>query len=131
MKKFAKVMALILVVAMSLALLVACAPNKDPEKAEQSLKDNGYATTNIKSLTGIGGLITTVSGTKIVEDKNGNKKVESVTIMYYGSAAQANAAYDDVKSESDEKGKNESSWIIGISGSMIYFGTSAAIKAAK
>lgn len=129
MKKIMGIMALMLVVVMSVALFAACAPNKDPDKAEQSLKKDGYTTTNIDAVLGVGGLQTTVTGTKTVEDKDGNKKIESVTIMYYGSAEQANAAYDKVKS--DNKKEDESNWIIGISGSMIYFGTSAAIKAAR
>lgn len=129
MKKFAKVMALVMVAVMSLALLVSCAPNADPDKAVAALKKNGYTAAKVPAVLGVGGLETTVTGTKTTEDKDGNKKVETVTIMYYGSAEQAQKAYDNVKSENEKK--DESDWTVAQSGKMIYFGTSAAIKAAR
>ena len=139
MKKFAKIAALVMVAVMSLALLVACAPNGDPDKAAAALKKNEYTggkdSTVIPAaltLLGVKGVDCAVSGSKIVEDKDGNKKGESVTIVYFVNADSANSAWDKVKGYAeDKKDKDESDWTIEKSGKMIYWGTKAGIKAAR
>lgn len=139
MKKFAKVVALVLVVAMSLALLVSCGPNSDPDKAKEALKGNGYTATISKDAISLGiteallgcergDMIAIVTGTKKDDDKN----LQTVTIYYFKDSATANKVWDKVKSESDKESKNnESDWTTAKVGAMIYYGTSAAIKAAK
>lgn len=138
MKKFAKIAALILVVVMSVALLVACAPNSDPDKAGDALKKNGYTTTVVKDaallsaaelLLGCdrGDIVARVKGSTTDADKN----FQTVTIYYFRDSAAANKFYDKVKSESDKESKDQSNWIVGKSGAMVYYGTDAAIKAAK
>lgn len=136
MKKFGKVIALGIAVIMCVALLVACAPNFDPDKAKKALEDNGYAATKVSPNVSVGGLEINlnkdvdciVSGTKIENDK-----AEHVTIYYYTSAKAASEAWEDMQKEADkEKGDEEDSdWVCKKSGKMIYFGTKAAVKAAK
>ena len=123
MKKFIRVLALTLVAVMLCASLASCgAPNKDPEKALASLKEEGYAAVKVDDY---------VSGTKIVEE-DGEKKVEHVTIYYYASKDDATAAMEKIQKLSNEKKGENSDWVGATqSGSMIYFGTKAAIKAAK
>lgn len=148
MKKFVKIIALMMIVVMSLALLVSCAPNSNPDKAAEALENNGYTTTKIKddnpltsaTFTGIelalgcsrGDLVARVKGVKTVE-KDDKKTVETVTIWYFKDAAAANKVWEKAKVEADkDENKDESKgWIVAISGAMIYYGTSAAIKAAK
>lgn len=132
MKKTLKIVAVMLVAIMSLAMLVACAPASDPDKALAALKKDGYKATKVDSVVGLGGLVCTVTGVKAVTDKDGNKKVETVTIHYYGSSDQAAAAFENVKSDSEkDENKNESDWTVAKSGKMVYYGTKAAINAAR
>ena len=42
MKKFAKIMAVLLVSVMTLAVLVACGYPSDPDKAKEKLENDGY-----------------------------------------------------------------------------------------
>lgn len=131
MKKFVKVAAVVLVAVMSLALLVACAPNADPAKAEAALKKNGYTVLNVPSITHAGGLQNTVTGTKTDKDKDGNTTVQHVTIFYYDTVDNAKAAYKTLKSDSDKEKGDNTDWTFAQSGKIVYFGTSAAINAAK
>ena len=87
-----------------------------------ALKEEGYAAVKVDDY---------VSGTKIVEE-DGEKKVEHVTIYYYASKDDATAAMEKIQKLSNEKKGENSDWVGATqSGSMIYFGTKAAIKAAK
>lgn len=140
MKKFAKVMALVMVVAMSLALLVACGPNSDPDKAESALKNNEYVTVKstvlVKGLAvfGINGVMASVTGTKVTDEAS-----EVVFILYFNNADSANESWDsaqkNIKKIMDtlniEYKGDDSDLTIKKSGSLIYCGTSAAIKAAR
>lgn len=138
MKKFAKIAALALVVVMSLAMLVACAPNSNPDKALEALKKNGYTAAKdanvvpaALTLLGVKGVDTVISGTKS-SGEGDDAKVDHVTVIYFASADQAKAAWDKVKSyaEKDEDSK-DSDWTITQSGKMIYYGTKAGIAAAR
>ena len=123
MKKFVRILALSLVAVMLCASLVACAPSKDPDKAVAALKEAGYTAVKVGDY---------VSGTKIVEE-DGEKKVEHVTIYYSDTKDDATAAMEKIQKLSDEeKGDNDSDWVGATqSGNIIYFGTKAAIKAAR
>ncbi len=138
MKKFAKIAALALVVVMSLAMLVACAPNSNPDKALEALKKNGYTAAKdanvvpaALTLVGVKGVDTVISGTKS-SGEGDDAKVDHVTVIYFANADQAKAAWDKVKSyaEKDEDSK-DSDWTITQSGKMIYYGTKAGIAAAR
>ena len=131
MKKFVKVAAVVLVAVMSLALLVACAPNADPAKAEAALKKNGYTVLNVPSITHAGGLQNTVTGTKTDKDKDGNTTVQHVTIFYYDTAENAKSAFETLQSDSDKEKGDSTDWTFAQSGKIVYYGTKAAINAAK
>ena len=136
MKKFAKIAAVALVVVLALAALVACAPNSNPDKAVAALKKNDYAAgkdtalaTVLKAL-GINGLEAVVKGTKSV-DNGDSKKLETVTIVYFTDSAAAKDAWSKLKDYAEKNKENDSDWTVAQSGAMIYWGTSAAIKAAR
>ena len=108
MKKFAKIAALALVVVMSLAMLVACAPNSNPDKALEALKKNGYTAAKdanvvpaALTLVGVKGVDTVISGTKS-SGEGDDAKVDHVTVIYFASADQAKAAWDKVKSYAEK-----------------------------
>ena len=130
MKKFTKILALTLVLIMSVTLLASCAaPNKDPEKAKEALEENDYEVllTDISILGAFApydGLeYSLVAGTKDGE--------EGLVVYYFEDADAANEAWDDIEDEIEEAKEEEPDLIAKKSGSMIYFGTKAAIKAAK
>ena len=144
MKKLSIIAAIVAVVVLSAMLLTACAPASDPDTAEAALEKNGYTTMQttgyvsgvLSALAGKENNITgSVSGTKTVEDADGNKKTEYITIIYYKTAAAAKEAYEAGQDDSDkdkkEKGSDDSDWVYARSGKMIYWGTKAAVKAAR
>ena len=136
MKKFAKIMAVALVVVLALAALVACAPNSNPDKAVESLKKNGYtaikdtALATVLKALGIKGLEAVVSGSKSVEDGD-SKKLETVTIVYFTDSAAAKDAWEKLEDYANKQQGDSKDWTVAQSGAMIYWGTSAAIKAAR
>ena len=138
MKKFAKIMAVALVAVMALAVLVACGPASDPQKAIDALKKHEYTAAKdtvvvpaALALAGVKGVDTVVSGSKSVKD--GDKtKVETVTIVYFTDAKAAKEAWSKVEEYANKENKDkDSDWTVKQSGAMIYWGTSAAIKAAR
>lgn len=136
MKKFAKIAALALVVVMSLAMLVACAPNSNPDKAIEALKKNGYtaakdtALSKAMQLAGIE-VNAIVSGTK-TSGEGDNAKLDHVTIVYFDNADAAKNAWDKVKSFAEkDKDSKDSDWTMAQSGKIIYYGTKDGINAAR
>lgn len=135
MKKTLRLIALALVLVMSVAMLASCAtPNKDPDDAIAALKDNGYTAAKdnilvplaLKAL-GVDGVKTVISGSAKIDDK-----VETVTVIYFESKDDANDAWEKVQEYANgEKDDKAEDWVCKKSGAMIYYGTSAAIKAAK
>ena len=135
MKKTLRLIALALVLVMSVAMLASCAtPNKDPDDAIAALKDNGYTAAKdnilvplaLKAL-GVDGVKTVISGSAKIDDK-----YETVTVIYFESKDDANDAWEKVQEyANDEKDDKAEDWVCKKSGAMIYYGTSAAIKAAK
>lgn len=143
MKKATKIIALGIVCALSVMLLCACgAPNKDHDKAASALKDNGYTVVNADdavslavvetALSASGDLIAMVTATKSVEDGD-STKIEHVTILYFKDSSAANDFWEEAQeyAKGEDSDEDSSDWSINKSGAMIYFGTSAAIKAAK
>ena len=143
MKKFAKITAVALVAVLALAALVACGPASDPKKAEKALKDKKYAVTAVVGADGAlvqtgldvtakamgleaGDLIATVNAT------NGE---EGIMIYYFKNASVARGYWNDHKEDREklleEAKKNDKDLVIKISGSMIYQGTSQAVKDAR
>lgn len=139
MKKFTKVLALVLVTVVAALSMVACAPNSNPEKAEKALKDEGYVTIRLSdalTLTATelalgcsrGDIVAVVSGTKKNEDK-----IDTVSIIYFKDSSAAKSAWDKAKAylEDETEKETESDVVVEKSGKMIYGGTKAGIKAAQ
>lgn len=132
MKKFAKVAAVVLVAVMALAVLVACGPNSDPDKAVAALKENGYTAGKVTT-GGYEGLEAIVSGTKgLVGSLFGKDEFQTITIYYFESASAANDAWEDIKKDADkDSNKKDEDWVVAKSGKIIYYGTKQAVKDAK
>ena len=141
MKNFVRILSLALVAVMLAVTLVSCgAPAKTAADAEAALKENGYTPINddrivpgVLALSGIASCTNKVTGVKFVEDEDGNKKTEYVAIYYFADKDSATKAMekigDEEKKDKDEKAED---WVSATqSGAMIYYGTKAAIKAAK
>ncbi|MBQ2758002.1 MAG: hypothetical protein IJF31_05890 [Clostridia bacterium] len=139
MKMFARALSLALVALMLCTALVACAPAKDPADAEAALKEAEYVVLNDDKVTPavfkLAGydLKNVVTGTKVSEDKDGNKVTDIVVIYYFADKDNAEKALEKVKENAKEKKEEtKEDWVEPTrSGSMVYFGTKAAIKAAK
>lgn len=135
MKKTLRLIALALVFVMSVAMLASCgAPNKDPDDAIAALEDNGYkaAKDNLivptaLKLLGVDGVKTVISGSAVIDEK-----FQTVTVIYFESKDDANDAWEKVQEYANgEKDDKAEDWVCKKSGAMIYYGTSAGIKAAK
>jgi len=141
MKKMIRLLALVLVLALSVCTLASCAPAADPDKALASLKENGYTAAKddtvvpaaLKAAFIVAGVKATVdevvSGTYIGEDD----EVQTVTIVYFTDKDGAKAAWDEVKEYAEDQKKDDEAkdWTIAKSGNMIYWGTKAGIAAAR
>ncbi len=135
MKKSIKVLALAVVMLTVVAMLASCGgPAKDPSKALEALKKNDYTAERDDTiiplglaLVGVEGIDCVVSGTKLTGDEKGH-----VTIVYFDSADEAEAAFEKVEkyAKDNEDDDEESDWVIERKGAMIYYGNSAGIKAA-
>jgi hypothetical protein len=134
MKKSIRIIALALVAVMMCVTLVACAPAKDPADAKAALEDAGYVVTKLDN-EGLGKLafaafeLAGIEGAKNVV--SATKDGEHITIFYFEDNAAANAEWEDVQEYATGEKDEESDWVCKKSGNMIYFGTSAAVKAAK
>lgn len=143
MKKFVRILALTLTALILTVSLASCfGPAKDPEKAVESLKGDGYtATLDTRvqpALFMIAGfkLDAVVSASKIDTDKDGNKTVEHVTVYYFADKDNAAKAMAEVEKYANEDKESEdakdSTWVgPKQSGKIIYYGTKAGVKAAK
>ena len=135
MKKFAKIMAVVLVAVMAVALLVSCGPASDPDKAVAALKSNGYSNA-IKlgadgySFNGLKAVVTASKG--LLGSLLGGEEFQTITIYYFESTQAANDNYDAIQSKSNsDSNKKDSDWVFGQNGAMIYYGTSQAVKDAR
>lgn len=128
MKKFTKILALTLVLIMSVALFASCAaPNKDPEKAKEALEEAGY--TVIYADGELADLSATILGIDKVDALiSASKGDDAVEIIYFEDAAAADEFYDEVKEAAENAGTTVE---VKKSGNMVYYGTNAALKAAK
>lgn len=135
-KSIVKILALSLVAVMMCVVLVSCGgPNSDPEKAAKALKNNDYAVETIEN-SGLGALAMAAFAAAGIEDLDcvvtaTNKDGEHITIFYFEDSKAANEEWEDVKGYVEDEKDDDSDWIIKKSGKMIYFGSKAAIKAAK
>ncbi len=134
MKKALRVLALSIVLVTLVAAFASCgAPAKDPADALAALKENEYAAAEDKFIiplalkaANVQKVDTVVSGTKVTEDGT-----EHITIVYFEDKDAANDAWEKVEKYAEDNKKDDSDWVVKKSGAMIYFGTSAGVKAAK
>lgn len=148
MKKFSKILAVIFVVVFTTFAMVACAPNKNPDKALQSLKANGYEAGMVTKATQTDpafeltfdkiaskiytlvdereNLVAVVSGSKLSEG-------ETVTILYFNSKDSMEKCWYDARIylEKDIEKEFGKELVAERKGKIIYVGTEAAIKAAR
>ena len=124
MKKIlSSILVCLLLVGCVLTLASCLGPNSDPEKAEAALEEAGYVVVAVPTF-GIAGVKKSISATNLDD---------SVQIFYLTEDADVDAAYEYVEKlyneakEADEDIDLE----IGKSSDMIWFGTEAAIKAAR
>ena len=140
MKTFAKILCLTIAAVMLCVVFASCAPAAKAEDALAALKDNGYTAVKDDNiipaglkLLGANGVETVVSGSKVDSDN----KFQTITIVYFGSSSDAKKAEESVKKYADDKEKEdkekaeESDWVFKRSGKIVYFGTKAAVKAAR
>ena len=124
MKKVLSLVCLLAIVASCLFVFASCGgatPNSDIAKAEEALKAAGYT-------------VNKVGTSKLMA----NKGQDSVIIDYCDTEAAAQAIYDSYvaadeaqKELADAMGVDYESGAYGISGTMVWAGTDAAVKAAQ
>ncbi len=138
MKKSIRILALAMVTVMLCLALASCGgPNADPDKALESLKDNGVTWAGkdtilipiaLKAL-GVDGIDCVISGTGKIDDE-----FATITVIYFEEAADAKNAMEKVQSYADkdkDDDAKDSEWVFEQSGKMIWYGTKNAVKAAK
>ncbi|MBQ7347139.1 MAG: hypothetical protein IJW55_04205 [Clostridia bacterium] len=134
MKKALRILALSIVLVTLVAAFASCGgPAKDPDDALAALKENDYAAAEDKVLIplalkalGVDDIDSVVSGTKTADGK-----VEHITIVYFEDKDAANEAWETVEKYAEDNKEDDSDWVVKKSGAMIYYGTSAGVKAAK
>ena len=139
MKKFAKVMAVALVAVMALAVLVACAPASDPDKAASALDKNGYVVSHLDSgktadklvLKGVASLIGVGENDLVARVSGLSSSGDTITIWYFASSKAAKKAWKDHEDYFNSDKDEDSDWTSGRSGKMIYAGTKQAVKDAR
>ncbi len=141
MKTAVRILTLALAMVLLCGALTACgAPAKNPEDAKAALKEAGYTILESDTALPIAfklagyDLSTVLTATKAVTDDEGKTVVEHVTVFYFVDKDNATKAMEKVtaEAENDKKDQDESRWVNPTqSGAMVYYGTKAAIKAAK
>ncbi len=134
MKTTTKIIAMALLAVMCFALLVSCAPNSDPAKAVEALKENGYENATkdpiglktTLSLAGIEDVYATVTASKKTED---GKKL-SITIIYFPTKDAAAKEFDDIEDYAEEFSDAED-YVVEQSGAIVYYGNKQAAKDAR
>lgn len=142
-----KVLSLVCVLALTLSCLFALTscfggtPNADPEAAKAALEGNDYfvqdLTSSFRYIDGIKAVITASYSDADLEDLEdmdsfedlADIEVETVTIFYFDSEEKATAAFEAIEKVS--KDSTDTVDVCEQSGAMIYFGTSAGVKAAS
>ena len=138
MKKIISIVCLIALTVSCLLAFTSCgAPNSDPAKALETLKENGITWAakddvvipGLLKIAGVDNIDCVVSGTGKIDDEYAH-----ITIIYFDSAEDAKAEWEDVQDYAENKKDDDakdSEWVCKRSGKMIYYGTKNAIAAAK
>ncbi len=143
MKKLVRILSLCLATLMLLTALVSCgAPAKDPDKAVAALEEAEFsATKDTKiqpaALALLGYKVdAVVSGSKSTTNDDGDLIIDYVIIYYFTDKENAKKAMTEIEKLANEdkeaKDSTDSKWVAPTrSGSIVYYGTKAAVKAAK
>lgn len=141
MKKFTHILTLALAAVLLCGALTACgAPAKDPADAVAALKEAEYTVIEDQKALPITfkafgyDLKSVVTATKASTNDDGQAVIDHITIFYFVDKDNATKAMEKVQEQakSDKEDNEESNWVEPTqSGAMIYYGTKAAIKAAK
>ena len=147
MKKKISLLCTIIIFALVCAmLLTACGPASDPDKAKENLKDEGYSAAVYDGDNLVVRVALAAAGVEnvdkvLVASKYTDDSFEFLSVLYFDSAKDANEAVEKAKEyakdqekdqEKEQKKKDgEVEWTFGKSGKMIWFGTKAAVKAAR
>ena len=141
MKHFVRILSLALALMLLSLSLVACgAPAKDPADAKKALEEAKYTVAKDDTILpgifkGLGyDLTSVVTASKVEKNDEGKTVIDHVTVYYFKDKDAATKAMDKIKEyeSADKKDQEESNWVAPTqSGSMVYYGTKAAIKAAK
>ena len=110
--------------------LASCgAPDSDPKEAKAALEEEKYEVTLKENVAGCKAYIYACC------NNVNEKSFEEIEIFYYDSKDAAEKAWNDSMSEKFEKlvaaQDEDYKYEYGIDGALIYYGTKAAIKAAK
>lgn len=138
MKNALRLIAVAMVTVMLCLTLASCGgPNADPDDALAALKENGVTWAakdntvlpGVYKLLGVDNVECVVSGTGKIDGEYAH-----VTIIYFEEKDDANDAWEKIQKESEDDKKDadeDSEWVCKKSGKMIYYGTKAAVDAAK
>ena len=145
-KRITLVTSIVVLTLVCAMLFAACAPAADPDAAKKNLKDEGYSATVYDGDGMVVGTALALAGVEnvnkvLVASKYSNDTFEFLTVFYFDSAKDANNAVDKAKEYAKDREKEEEKdqkkeegsveWVFGKSGKMIWFGTKAAVKAAR
>ena len=145
-KRITLVTSIVVLTLVCAMLFAACAPAADPDTAKKNLKDEGYSATVYDGDGMVVGTALALAGVEnvnkvLVASKYSNDTFEFLTVFYFDSAKDANNAVDKAKEYAKDREKEEEKdqkkeegsveWVFGKSGKMIWFGTKAAVKAAR
>ena len=135
MKNVLRLVALSLVLLVMLGALVSCGgPNADPEKAEKALKDNDYDVEVIDSKIALAllGLSDDVDNIEcVIMASSEEDRDDGIFIFYFEEKEDADNAFESLEEYAEKAMEDNDDIVIKKSGKMVYFGTKAAVKAAK
>ncbi len=122
------VLVCILMVGCVFALASCGGPNSDPAKAKASLDEAGYSVTKLDASGSVveKGIIVAMNLAGIDNIKSvvtAKKDADEITIIYFADSDCAKAELADVQDYADKTCKQV--------GALIYYGTEAAVKAAR
>ena len=112
MKKFAKLITLVLVLVFAVAIFAGCAPSS-AEKAKAKMEKAGYVVVQVNSPVADGDVVATITATRNLKD--------TVVATWYKDSATAKKYYNDAVKKEDKKDS-----VIKLSGKCVYVATSEA-----
>ena len=142
MKKLIKILSLLLIFTLTFTMLAACKkeekskdsdpePNKNPEKAKEALEEAEY---DVVFADGdLADLAATILGIEKVDVMiSASKGDDMIEIIYFEDSDAAKEHFETLKKQMEESLEEEDkTFEIKRSDYMVYYGTTAAIKAAE